>query len=207
MSIIDGIKIINGVVNGIDVANSLFEFGKNIKGEDYLKLHYNLVYTGGTMWTKLGEYNETNEISLFRRESEKDDFLSYPMGDLKCLKVFAEGFHEPYHLLIKNEGKETINNILIKIDFEDLVMVKEESYNDYNWIYEKFDGYLGAYRSMKLIIDKLLPNDSLFIPFNIQSNDLYASGCTAKMSVNISADKCNKISHEYPIDICILDGK
>ena len=98
MSIIDGIKIINGVVNGIDVANSLFEFGKNIKGEDYLKLHYNLVYTGGTMWTKLGEYNETNEISLFRRESEKDDFLSYPMGDLKCLKVFTEGFHEPYHL-------------------------------------------------------------------------------------------------------------
>ena len=77
MSIIDGIKIINGVVNGIDVANSLFEFGKNIKGEDYLKLHYNLVYTGGTMWTKLGEYNETNEISLFRRESEKDDFLIF----------------------------------------------------------------------------------------------------------------------------------
>lgn len=105
------------------------------------------------------------------------------------------------YLFIKNEGEETINNILIKINFENLVMVKQESYNDYDWVYEDYDGYLGAYRGMKLIIDRLLRDDSLFIPFNIKSNDLYANSYSAKMSVNISADKCNKISHEYPISI------
>lgn len=123
------------------------------------------------------------------------------MGDNKHLKVMAERFHEPYHLFIKNEGEETINNILIKINFENLVMVKQESYNDYDWVYEDYDGYLGAYRGMKLIIDRLLRDDNLFIPFNIKSNDLYANSYSAKMSVNISADKCNKISHEYPISI------
>ncbi|MFQ9308642.1 MAG: hypothetical protein ACLR2K_01810 [Paraclostridium sordellii] len=201
------IKLIKGITTGIVVANDLFDLKNNIKREEGLKLDYNLIYTGGTIWTKFGGYKETNEISLSRLELDQGKFLSYPMGDNKHLKVSAKGSHEPYHLFIKNDSEETINNILIKISFENLVMVKQKSYNDYNWIYEYYDGYLGAYRGMKLIIDKLLRDDYLVIPFNIKSHDLYANSHIAKMSVDISADKCNKISHEYPIIICNFSDK
>lgn len=200
------ITIIKNIINGVEVVNSLFDFKNNIKKEDDLKLYYHLIYTGGTMWTKNGCYEEVDEISFFidnRSENEQEKYLSYPMGDNKHFKVFAGGFHEQYHLLIKNDGKETITNILIRIKFDGLVMrdKDEDENNKYNWVYEDNDGYLGAYRGMKLIIDKLPVDEILYIPFNINRNDLYANTNSAKMSINIAADKCNKISHEYPVDI------